>query len=77
MVNFIHDEYIFELPDDELLTARAKHIEAIMVTAMRLLTPDVKVGAEAAAMYKWDKKAKTVYDKNNKLVPWVPDNKGK
>ena len=70
---FIHDEIVWESPNDELLSLRAATIEKIMVDCMELITPGVKAGAESAAMYRWNKKAETVKDESGNLVAWVPD----
>lgn len=67
--NFIHDEYISLLPFDRYTTERAKHIETIMVESMRTLTPDVKVKAEPALMFRWAKSAEP-YFADGILIPW-------
>ena len=69
MVNMIHDETITLLPFDRLTTARAKHIEHLMVESMRKLTPDVKVKAEPALMFRWAKSAEP-YFAGDVLLPW-------
>lgn len=79
MTNVIHDETISLLPLDPYMTARAAHIEQIMVQSMQQITPDVKVKAEPALMYRWQKSAEP-YFADDTLLPWelVPkDNKGK
>jgi DNA polymerase-1 len=74
VIAFIHDEILWESPDDGLLGQRARAIEGIMIEAMAELTPDVKAGAETAAMYRWDKSAKSLWE-GDKLVVWEPDEK--
>jgi len=74
--NEIHDESITLLPYDPLTTARAAHIQELMVNSMRQLTPDVKVKAEPALMFRWAKSAEPYFFKGN-LIPWeiVPKKK--
>lgn len=67
--NEIHDETITNLPFDRFTTARAEHIQHIMVESMRSLTPDVNVKAEPALMYRWAKSAEPYYA-DNILLPW-------
>ena len=69
MVDMIHDETISLLPFDRMTTARAAHIEHIMVESMQKLTPDVKVKAEPALMFRWAKSAEP-YFADGILVPW-------
>lgn len=68
---FIHDEVMFEGPE-ETAHLWAPEAARIMVEAMTKYIPDVPSKAEPALMRRWSKKAKTVYDENNKLVPWEP-----
>lgn len=67
---FAHDETILEIPEEKAHEAALRQAE-IMVTQMKLFVPDVKVKAEPALMYRWDKDADAVY-KEGRLVPWQP-----
>ncbi len=69
LVNFIHDEYIAEIPEDEHLTERVYLMQKIMEEAMQKITPDVTVRTDAAAMYYWSKGAKLKLDENEKVIP--------
>ena len=71
-INFVHDEFVWESPNDELLGQRARVVEKIMIDAMREITPDVKAGAESAAMYRWNKYAKSLWD-GDILKIWEPE----
>lgn len=71
-VNFIHDEILVEVREDEMLTRRVDILKGIMVEWMERITPDVKAGTEAAAMRRWYKKAEPVFDDNGNLLPWEP-----
>lgn len=75
-VLFIHDEIILETPI-ELITAAAKELEEVMVEVYSRYTPDVRVTADAHAMFRWSKKAKTrrdtrdtSIDPRGKLLVW-------
>lgn len=76
LVNFIHDEYIAEIPLDNHFTERCNLMAHIMRQAMQQITPDVKVKASPAAMLKWCKAAEEYYDGEGDLIPWewVPKN---
>lgn len=75
--NFVHDEWIAAIPMDRHLTARAEYMARIMIEEMQKITPDVKVKAEAALMYRWSKAAEPWYDGEHDLLPWemVPKRK--
>jgi len=70
-VLFIHDEEIAEGP---LETAHlwAPAMAAIMREGMRTFIRDVKVEAEPALMSRWYKEAEARYDRDGRLIPWVP-----
>jgi len=75
-VNFIHDEYLIELPEegDHLLMARS--IEEIVVDGMRTMCPDVTIKTEYALMRRWHKEAEAVFDDPESptlLLPWEPN----
>lgn len=70
---FIHDEYLFEGPR-ETAHIWAPYASKVMVDAAKPYTPDVHVGAQAALMNRWHKKAKPVF-KEGRLVPWTPEKK--
>ena len=75
VVNFIHDEFLIELPEDGDHLALAREVERIMVEAMQKLIPNVTISVEYALMRRWCKKAKAVFDdpaNPTKLLPWEP-----
>lgn len=74
-VAFIHDEVILQLPLDDFMHERAFEAAALFREGMSQVMTKVKVGAEPALMMRWNKAAKTVYDKNNRLIPWFPSPK--
>lgn len=69
MVAFIHDELVCEHPLN-LAHDCAIRIEDIMVSTMREFTPDVKVIAEPALMFRMSKSAEPCFDANGRLVPF-------
>ena len=77
LVNFVHDEYIAELPLDEHLTARAKYMAQVMIEEMQKITPDVRVSSTPALMFRWSKAAEDWYDGDGDLTPWELVPKGR
>jgi len=58
MVNFIHDEVIFELKEDEFLQEKILRIKQLMLYGMRLVLPDMPgLNADGALMRSWRKEA--------------------
>lgn len=68
--DFVHDEYLAMIPMDEHLTARADYMAQVMVEEMQKLTPDVKVKAGPALMFRWTKSAEEWRDGEGDLIPW-------
>jgi len=73
---FLHDEVVGEIDytDPAQATADIAAMQAHMVSAMSVFTPDVKADTEACLMYRWSKAAKPVF-KDGILVPWAPEEK--
>ena len=72
IVNFVHDEFVFEVEGSELAEA-ARESSRLMIEGMRQVLPDVVVGTEAAAMLRWSKAAKPAYNDKGDLQVWVPE----
>jgi DNA polymerase I-like protein with 3'-5' exonuclease and polymerase domains len=68
-VNFIHDQYLVEVLDDEHAHDRAMAVADIMVAAAKRAIPDVTPKVEPLLCRYWSKDAKAVY-KDGRLVPW-------
>lgn len=68
-VNFIHDQYLVEVLDDEHAHERATAVGKIMVDAAKRAIPDVTPKVEPLLCRYWSKDAKAVY-KDGRLVPW-------
>lgn len=72
IVNFVHDEFIFEVPEDPARAhAAAMAANEIMEAAGRRWMPDVPPKSEPALMRRWYKGAEAVYE-NGLLRPWEP-----
>jgi DNA polymerase I-like protein with 3'-5' exonuclease and polymerase domains len=71
VVNFVHDEVIVELLEDDKLQKNIKLIQAAMVYGMQRVCPDILVKTEGALMYRWDKAAKPVHDEVGNLLVWT------
>lgn len=69
-VNFVHDEFILEVPDDELAADAAEELAHLMVEGARPFLPDIEPKAEPQLMRRWSKKAKAVRNEDGKLIPW-------
>ena len=72
VVNFVHDEFIVEVPSAADLTAAAAQVKTLMVAGMKEVVPDLPVKVECAAMRRWSKKAKPKFDAEKRLVVWEP-----
>ncbi len=70
MVDFIHDEVIFELDeDDPELHNKIAHIKEVMLYGMRLVLPDVTgLQCEGALMRRWHKEAEEEIDPIDNLT---------
>lgn len=73
MVNYVHDEFMLEVPDDlALANAAAKRLVSVMCSAADEWLPDVPTKATAALMRAWSKNAKPVFNSAGQLIPWEP-----
>jgi len=67
--NFVHDEYIAEVPIPTMHDCAARMVE-IMETSGRLWCPDAPPAAEPAISYRWRKGAEPTYDETGRLIPY-------
>lgn len=72
-INFIHDEILWECPDDKFVDDRVAYVDKIMVDEMEKVTPDVKARTESVAMRRWYKSAEPTFDDEGHLIPWSSD----
>lgn len=69
LVNFVHDEFILEAPEEYAPEAAERLVE-LMIEGAEPFLPDVPPLAEPVLMRQWSKKAKELRDDNGRLVPW-------
>jgi hypothetical protein len=67
---FIHDEILFEIVEDDMVTKRVEVVQEIMERNMEVITPDVKSRTEPALMRRWSKFAEEVRDEAGNLMVW-------
>jgi len=71
-LDFIHDEVLAEVPDDQYASDRAEEICRLMVGGMSAVMPHVKITAKPVLMRRWYKEAAERRDARGKLIPWEP-----
>lgn len=72
-VNFIHDEYIVEGPEDDRIHERADEMARVICDAANVWLPDVPIPLEEMkpiACRRWSKKAKRIFDSHGRLAVW-------
>lgn len=69
IVNFIHDEFILEAPEETAAEA-AEELARLMVEGASPFLPDVPPKAEPLLMRRWSKSAHPIRDTTGRLVPW-------
>lgn len=72
MVNFVHDEFLNEVPEEHAHPA-AMRIKQIMEESMMVWTPNVPQKVSPVLMRWWDKKAKPIVDDEGNLIPYGDD----
>jgi DNA polymerase-1 len=71
LVNFVHDQFIAEVPDDDRLDERVAAFERTIIEAANVWLPDVPVTTQAVACRRWSKLAERVTDSaTGRVVPW-------
>jgi DNA polymerase-1 len=78
IVNYVHDEFILEVPNDEddnwtRATAAANRLAELMIEGAAPYLPDVPATTEPLLMTHWSKKAKRITAKRagtGLLIPW-------
>jgi len=69
IVNFIHDEFILEAPEETAAEA-AEELARLMVAGASPFLPDVPPSAEPYLMRRWSKAAHPIRDDQGRLIPW-------
>jgi hypothetical protein len=62
VANWIHDEALVELPNDEFLQAHCRDVDRIMIESMRQVVLHVAIRVGGALMDRWIKGAEPVFD---------------
>ena len=57
IVNFIHDEFLVEVPEQGDYTEAAETIKRLMIEGMREVVPNVRIDVEYTVSHRWNKKA--------------------
>jgi DNA polymerase I-like protein with 3'-5' exonuclease and polymerase domains len=68
IVNFEHDAYILEVPEDKAHEA-AMCFADIMIEAPKCFCPDVRLTTEVALAKRWSKNVEPIFE-NGRLIPW-------
>jgi hypothetical protein len=70
LVNFVHDEYLWEGPE-EVAAQAALEMAKIMEEACTRWTPDAPMrNVKPTIMRNWSKAAEQVFDEEGGLIPW-------
>lgn len=69
-VNFVHDEVIMEVLDDEQAHDKAVELGRLMCEGANEYLPDVPARVKPLLARRWSKKSKPVYGARGRLVPW-------
>ena len=73
MVNFIHDEIIFELEElDPQLQSKIRRINELMIWGMKQVITRVNISVDGTLMKRWYKEAEPVLDGHGNLLVWEP-----
>jgi hypothetical protein len=70
VVNFVHDEFILEIPTSGNLEKILQDIESIAVRAMRVVAPDVEIKVESYFADRWYKKGNLIRSTDGRIVPY-------
>lgn len=73
IVNFIHDEFIIELPINTQLQRNVLLIQELMIKGAYEFVKNVTMKAEPSLMYRWDKKAEYLRDSDGRCIVYTPD----
>lgn len=70
IVNFVHDEFILEVPEDRAHEA-AIELSRLMTIAAHEWVPACPPKAKPLLMRRWSKKAKAIKNNEGRLIPWA------
>jgi DNA polymerase I-like protein with 3'-5' exonuclease and polymerase domains len=69
-VDFVHDEFLVEVNDDERAHDCAVELARLMVVGASPFLPNVPPKVEPLLARRWSKKAKPVHGPDGRLIPW-------
>jgi hypothetical protein len=72
IANFVHDEFLIEVPTGSDLKVHAERIRDLLIEGMTAVVPNVKLDVSYGACARWYKEAETRYDGTGQLVMWEP-----
>jgi len=72
IVNFIHDEIIFEIEEKPGYLEVCRTMSELMLAGMKEVIPDVDIKDEGSLMRRWYKEAEPVFDADGLLTVWEP-----
>ena len=75
VVNLVHDEVLIEVPMCDDYTEVVADIEGLIIDGLKQVVPDMDVRVESVVSTCWSKKAEKVYDDDDRLVAWFPEQK--
>ena len=70
VANYIHDQFLVEVPDDRWAHDRAMEVARVMTETANRWLPDVPATASPMLCRRWSKMAKAVRGPDGRLVPW-------
>ena len=70
IVNYIHDEFMLEVPDDHRAEPAAKELARVMTIGANQFLPDVPATATPLLARRWSKDAEPTYNEDGALIPW-------
>ncbi len=70
IVAFVHDQFLVEVPDDDLAHERAQEVGRLMCEAAGQWLPDVPPTTTPCLSRCWSKDATAVYDATGRLIPF-------
>lgn len=73
IVNFVHDQFLVEVPNDEWAHERAQEVGRLMVQEANKWLPDVPATTTPCLATCWSKDAEAFYDGAGRLIPWSPE----
>lgn len=68
VVNFVHDEFVIELPISPTILDDAARVKEVVITGMKEVVPDVAIRADWVLCDRWYKGAKQIFDVDGRAM---------